>query len=47
VRDIQKVKAAILKSYALYHLAIDTGMAVSASPAVSGQVRIQLVSKRA
>ncbi len=37
VRDIQKVKGAISKSYDLYYLAIDTGMAVSVSPAVSGQ----------
>ncbi len=43
VRDIQQVKGAILKSYDLYRLALDTGMAVSASPVVSGQVRRDLV----
>jgi len=31
MKDIQKVKRAILKSYDLYHLALDNGMAASAS----------------
>lgn len=35
VRDIQKVKDAIRKSYDLYHLARETGMPVSALPVVS------------
>lgn len=44
VKSIQKAKSAILKSYDLYHLALDTGMAVSAPPAVLESASIQPVS---
>ena len=44
VQNIQKTKSAILKSYDLYYLALDTGMAFSAPPAVLESARIQPVT---
>ncbi|MDT7041207.1 iron-containing redox enzyme family protein [Candidatus Nitronereus thalassa] len=44
-KDIQKVKSAILKSLDLYHLALETGMAVGYAPAAFGTDRADSSTK--